>query len=66
MSSIVIEDRLADYDTEDGGRAKIALLCSDAPVGVRIISTIDNPGDTHEVFDGLIGKKLRITIEVVE
>jgi len=68
MSPIVIEDRLLpeDVDIEDSGRAKIALLCDEkAPVGVRILSVLEEDDAVHEVFDSLIGKKLRITIEVI-
>jgi len=75
---IVIEDKL-DWKREDGGAAFVGFPMSEIPdddeetrVGVRILSwddkfdrgIRDNP--VHEKFMKMAGKKVRVTIELLE
>lgn len=75
---IVIEDVIGtkDVSVEDGGRAKYVSLGCDAlgldqdGVFVRLHSWIekaDRFGEmNHKQFDAFIGKKVRVTVEVID
>lgn len=67
-SPVIVEGRLfrRDVDIEDGGQAMISELTGDAEEGffVRMQSWSDTK--EHPVMLGLIGKKLRITVEILD
>jgi hypothetical protein len=80
MEPIVFEEELVDVDTEDAGMAKIGHIYSRAGVDdpnagqlfVRIqswsepneLTPLADP--THPEFEQLVGKRVRVTIEVIE
>ena len=71
MTPVMFEDVLepADVITEDSGCAKYVEISDDRESGlfVRLHSWDDSDGTpTHPDFDALIGKRVRVTIEVLE
>ena len=62
----MFDEKNAMIEKEDGGCAMIATISDDDETGVfiRVQSWDDNK--EHEDFKSLIGKKVRITIEVIE
>jgi hypothetical protein len=75
MEPIIITGTVGDISTEDSGAAKIADLDDEESTGspeffVRLQSYNDNFDSTdkqmHPTMDALAGKKVRITVEVIE
>jgi len=68
MDNKVIVEAVPHFSTEDGGCAKIAEVCpndfADEGIFVRIQSWSEK--HNHDTLDKLEGKKVRVTIEVVD
>jgi hypothetical protein len=55
------------FETEDGGQAKIAELSrEDSPLFVRVQSWVDGRDAVHPQVEELAGKRVRVTIEIIE
>jgi hypothetical protein len=56
--------RERDVHTEDGGQAKIWEPSSDGDLFLRVQSW--NAAQRHTVFDRMLGKTVKITIEILD
>ena len=70
--SITLVDRLEpeQVDTEDGGQAKIAhgfIMNTSVNPDIHFFVRLQSWDETkqHVLFNSLVGKKLRITVEVI-
>lgn len=69
---LVMEQQIndADIDEEDGGRAKIAHFTGDdkrdAAEGLFVKIQSWSESGEHVDFDAMIGKRVRVTVEVLD
>ena len=64
---IVFEDTVSYFETEDNGHSKIAEI--DDPNQSQLFLRLhswNRDSNTHPELDDLIGKKVRVTLEVIE
>lgn len=66
MEKIVLES-IAEFESEDGGQARIAEICEEKrSVYVRIISWSEDLPRKHPEVEKLNGKRVRVTIEMID
>jgi hypothetical protein len=62
----VFDNKNAMIEREDGGCAMIGTISDNADVGMFVRIQSWDEGKEHKDFKSLLGKKIRVTIEVVE
>ncbi len=62
----MFDEKNAMIDVEDGGCAMIAHIEDEADVGMFVRIQSWDESKEHKDFKSLIGKKIRVTIEVIE
>jgi ribonuclease HI len=71
MDPLVLTGKLSSVESEDGGCARIAYLQEDHEPDegffLRFQSWVDNPRpESHAILKALEGRRLRVTIEVLD